>query len=69
MKVSLVVIYIIVVIIFKKYNFYVSEADIGRCYEIYFLEVNAEPATRDKNSIIIDVGRGLHPSLLPTELS
>ena len=39
------------------------------CCEIYSLKVNAKPETIDKNRFIIDVDRGLHPSLLPTELS
>ena len=33
------------------------------------IEVNSNAATRDKNCFIKDVGKGLHPSLLPTELS
>ena len=41
----------------------------GRCCEVYSLEVNAKPATRDKNRFILDVGRGTHPFLLLTELS
>ena len=36
---------------------------------MYSVEVNANPAMRDKNRFIKDVGRDLHPSLLPTELS
>ena len=36
---------------------------------MYPLEVNSKPLTKDKNRFIIDVGRGLHPSLLLTELS
>ena len=47
----------------------VSEAVIRRCFEIYSLEMNAKPATRDKNCFILDVGRDLNPSLIPTELS
>ena len=38
------------------------------CCEIHSHEVNAKLATRDKNLFIIDVHRGLHSSLLPTEL-
>ena len=36
---------------------------------MYSLEVNAKPAITDKNRFIIDVGRTLDQSLLPTELS
>ena len=36
---------------------------------MYSIEVNAKPATRHKSRFIIDVGSGLHPPLLPTELS
>ena len=35
---------------------------------MYSIEVNANPVIRDKNRFIKDVGRGLHPSPLPTEL-
>ena len=35
----------------------------------YSLEVNPKTTTRDKNHFIIDLGRGLHPSLLPPVLS
>ena len=67
LKASFIVIYIIVVknIIFT-FHFY---AVIGRCGEIYSVEVNIKPATRDRSRFIIDVGGGLHPSLLPTGLS
>ena len=65
MKASLVAIYIIVE---KNIFFYVSEAVIGRCSEVYSLEINAKPATRDVNHFFVDVGRGLHPCLLLTEL-
>ena len=50
-----------------KISFCVSEAVIGRCSEIYSLEINAKPATRDINHFLIDVGRGLHSCLLPTK--
>ena len=36
---------------------------------MYSLKANSKPATKDKNRFIIDVGRGLYPSLLPIELS
>ena len=52
-----------------KTSFYVSEAAIERCCVIYSLEVKAKPATGDKSCFIINVGRGLHPSLLSPELS
>ena len=45
---------------------YVSEAVIEKYCEIYYLEIKTKPTTRDKNCFIIDVGRGLHPSLLAT---
>ena len=67
MKVSLVVMYIIVVLF--NYLFYVSEAVIGTCSEIYSFETYAKPATRDINHFLIDVSRGLYPCLLPTELA
>ena len=50
-----------------KISFCVSEAVIGRCSEIYSLEINAKPATRDINHFLIDVDRGLHSCLLPTK--
>ena len=36
---------------------------------MYSVEANANPAVRDKNRFIKDVGSDLHPSLLPIELS
>ena len=65
-KAFLDVIYIINV---KNIFSYASETVIGRCCEIYALEVNAKPATKDRNSFIIDVGGSLYLPLLPTELS
>ena len=64
-KASLVVIYIMVV---KNIFFFnVTGAVIGRYSEIYSLEINAKPATKDINCILTDVGRDLPPCLLPTE--
>ena len=60
-KASLIVIYIMAI---KNIFFYISEAVMGRCSDIYRLEIYAKEATRDINHFFIEVGRGLHPRLL-----
>ena len=54
-----IVIIIIIIIIIITITIVATEAVIRRYSEIYCLEINAEPATRDKICLILDAVRGL----------